>query len=116
MPSTCSCRPWPAALPLIGNLTLASPIFTHNGDDVNGEMQLTFNLLKGEVVPAVKVYDLSGRLVRSLAGRTGAEQLFSWDGTAEGGDLAPPGMYVVRVEVDAQAATKTAIRAVSLVY
>ena len=77
---------------------------------------LDFDVLKGEVVPGVRVYDLSGRLVKSVAGRTGREQVFSWDGTAEGGNLAPPGMYVLRVEVDAQAATKTATRAVSLVY
>jgi len=52
----------------------------------------------------VRVYDLGGRLVRTLwASRdvTAGRHRVEWDGRSDGGQLVVPGIYLVRVEVEA---------------
>ena len=48
------------------------------------------------------VYDASGRLVRRLvaprAGGVGNSHVFTWDGTAMGGQKVPAGIYMLRVD------------------
>ena len=54
----------------------------------------------------VRLYDLSGRLVRTLwKGREAAagRHRLRWDGRSESGTWAPPGIYLLRVDVEADA-------------
>ncbi|MBT6148074.1 MAG: T9SS type A sorting domain-containing protein, partial [Gemmatimonadetes bacterium] len=67
--------------------------------------------------PTVRLFDLAGRLVvelqnQSLETRRGQ---YVWDGRREG-QMMPPGVYVLQIEVDSDARTERVHKSVSLVY
>lgn len=80
-------------------------IFTPNGDGINEGLVLDFDLLKlTRPAPVVmEIFDLSGRRLRRLdLGRLGSGvQTCRWDGRDEGGRLAPPGLYLYSLQVEA---------------
>ena len=91
---------------LIGEIDVTSPVVTPNGDGVNDELDLTFNLL--QVVRAVpiwlEVYDLSGRRVHRMESESGVgPAMMSWNGRTGGDRPVSPGLYVwvLRVRGDA---------------
>ena len=100
----------------ISNLSLAAPVVTPNGDGINDQLRLTFDLLRAAVVPSLQILDLGGRPVRTLTGREARAQEITWDGTYEGGAPVPPGVYLLRVEVRAEADTEVAVRLVTVAY
>ena len=89
---------------LLQEVAASSPVVTPNGDGVNDEVSFQYTLLQLADAQAVTVdvYDLSGRRVRRVyegleaSGR--GERL--WDGRGTDGPL-PPGIYLFRVQVDA---------------
>jgi hypothetical protein len=61
----------------------------------SGEARIAFGITKTEKVE-VKVYDVTGRLVKTVANRVfagGEEHVVRWDGTDEAGNLVPRGVY-----------------------
>ena len=81
-------------------------VFTPNGDGVNDELVLRFAvvLVGARRSVEVSVFDLSGRLVRTLRQQeeVGAgEYEIEWDGEDEVGDRVPPGVYGLRFHVAA---------------
>jgi hypothetical protein len=64
-----------------------------------GEVTLVLGLSRDQEVEA-KLYDIGGRLVRTLLRRrmTAGEHLVRWDGRDEGGNLVRVGVYFTRVE------------------
>lgn len=60
---------------------------------------------------AVHIYDISGRLVRSLAPCDGNSGVLVWDGRDEGGNELAAGVYFLKVKSDG----KTAVKKVSIV-
>ena len=101
---------------IIGNVSAGAGIVTPNGDGVNDELVLTFDLLKVRAAPQISFYDLAGRLVRQLEGQPGAVQSYRWDGTTDTGDLAPPGTYLCRIEVNTGVGGRAATRVVRVAY
>jgi len=104
---------------LLGQLELSSRAFSPNGDGINDELELRFSLLNilAESPLHIALTDLAGRPVRQL--RTLAlagPQLFRWDGGDEQGRLVPPGLYLLRVEVEGDARTPQASRLVAVAY
>ena len=100
-----------AALALNGNrvilnLAVESPVMTPNGDGVNDETMLNFNIARittGRVI--LSVYDLNGSLVATETEqredpRGGYSMV--WRGRNSGGSLVPPGTYIATVEIDSQ--------------
>ncbi|MCC7265482.1 MAG: gliding motility-associated C-terminal domain-containing protein [Candidatus Latescibacteria bacterium] len=83
----------------------AAPLFTPNGDAVNDEWILTYDLLKLTRPARVRVgiYDLAGIRQREVyAGEEGdGRHRLIWDGTDETGRPVAPGLYLYRVEVEA---------------
>lgn len=63
----------------------------------SGSATVNLGLAKAERVK-VQIFDVSGRLVRTLADRsfTAGEHKLTWDGTANDGHLASRGVYFVR--------------------
>ncbi|MEW6755434.1 MAG: FlgD immunoglobulin-like domain containing protein [Candidatus Latescibacterota bacterium] len=98
----------------------ARPAFTPNGDGRGDELAVTTLLsqFSGEVAVDVGVFDLSGRRVCSLFSgpqAPGAHE-YVWSGRREGGELVPPGIYLCRLKVEADARSFVRTRPVGVVY
>lgn len=65
----------------------------------NPSTRISYRLAGGGAQVALRIYDLSGRLVRTLVDgqRAGGEQAATWDGRADDGRVAPGGVYVYRL-------------------
>ena len=86
-------------------LTITPRVFSPNEDGINDEMVMEFTLVLVGSSTAVEaeIFDLTGRLVRSLeqqrAVSTGRYTI-PWDGKDDGGNRLPPGLYAVRLRLD----------------
>jgi len=91
---------------LIGEVVLQPSLFTPNGDGVNDQVQIDFNLLQllKPVPVSLDLYDLSGRRLGALvsADLGIGPARFRWDGRLDG-RLVPPGIYLWVLRVDADA-------------
>jgi len=101
---------------LIRNLS-DTQVFTPNDDGVNDLYELTFSIVKTDRNATVSVFDLAGRLIAELesveqqVGRAN----FQWDGES-GGSRVPPGVYVLRIEIDTDARNERVHRTVHVAY
>ncbi|MSR84329.1 MAG: hypothetical protein EXS58_15630 [Candidatus Latescibacteria bacterium] len=97
-------------LRVLGQVQLRAPVFTPNGDGANELFTLDFDLLKlTRSVPVVlEIFDLGGHRLRRLElGRLGSgSQTGAWDGRDEAGQLAVPGLYLYRLQVEADSGTE----------
>jgi hypothetical protein len=111
---------------LLHNVTM-NRVFTPNGDGINDQLTVSFTLLKvlAERPVAVDIYDLQGRLAgsaRAVAGATAEGQgkvgtlEYAWDGRDAKGQLAPPGIYLCRISVDADQGLSEQVQLVNVVY
>ena len=103
---------------LIDDLKFSNRIFTPNGDGVNDELTLSFVLLKADSVePHIQILDMAGRVVARLSGEsTGPSRRFVWDGRSEAGQPVAPGVYLYRIDANADAGEATQIYTVSVAY
>lgn len=109
----------PVGESLLANIALGSAVLTPNGDGINDELRVGFDLVNVlEARPLrLHLFDLSGRLVRQVEvlGAAGAQRL-QWDGTDAQGDQVPPGIYLLRLEVEGDARSEGISRVVQVVY
>ena len=78
--------------------------FTPNGDGVNDEVQIGFSVFKinADRQVEVSIYTLNGRRVWQTTQMTGSgEESVPWNGMDQAGVTVPPGLYLVRVALDA---------------
>ena len=101
-------------------IELSAEAFTPNGDGVNDQLDIRFDLvnLSAPVPVNLEVFDLAGtrRAQRPLAQRGSGPHSVSWDGRDDNRGILPPGLYVLRLDVDTDNDTFTASRVVSLAY
>ena len=99
--------PKPQIGKLVGEIAVSTRVFTPNGDGVNDQFEMFFNLLQiVEPAPvALDVFDLAGRRQhRVFAEERGiGPARYRWDGRTADGKLLAPGTYVwvLRVQADA---------------
>ena len=107
----------PGSGQLIANLTV-QPFISPNGDGIGDAAQIRFNVLKVEAPPKVQIYTLDGRLVNTLKGQLQLDQshIYSWSAQDRDGATVPPGSYLCRIGVDAQAGTESLVRVISVAY
>ena len=105
---------------LVLNLQANPPVFSPNGDGINDQLQVSYILLRAlsQVPIDVTLYDLSGRTIRRLqsSGALNGPQQLSWDGRNEGGAMAPPGIYLLRLSIDTDTGTENRTLLVGLAY
>lgn len=95
-------------------------VITPNGDGINDLLELDFsvNKLTSPAPLHVDILDLKGRRVRQVSEgevRLG-RQVRVWDGRDETGRLAPPGLYLYRLQVVGDHETVTRTGPVRVVY
>lgn len=99
---------------------LSAPVITPNNDGANDQLKIEYMLIQfgGNVTVKVDVLDLAGRRWRRLVAREVSAGAYNavWDGTGADGGTVPPGTYLCRIEVDAEARNFSAVRAVGVAY
>ena len=102
---------------LIANFSV-QPVFTPNGDGVGDEAKIRFNILKVDLPAQVQIYTLDGSLVRELEGQRQPDGLwlFTWSGQDHGQTLVPPGIYICRINLEAQTSDEALAQTISVVY
>ena len=101
-------------------LRLSPRAFTPNGDGTNDVVRIEVDLLNlvGPVPVRVMLYDLAGRRLGAVGRDEASGGRFSttWDGRDAQGALLPPGLYILRLEVEADEEKASKEGVVSLVY
>ena len=104
---------------VLGNVDAQPRAVTPQGDGVNDLMQVAYTLFSvREAQVEIAVYGLDGRQVRRLyAGpQSAGTHVQLWDGRNDQAQLVSPGVYLVRVEVDADEATFARLQPVAVAY
>ena len=90
---------------LLVNVAAVPSVFTPNGDGVNERAAITYDItnIAHPTRVRLRIYDLSGRLVRNLYEGLDMSGRFPrfWDGRDDGDDPVPPGHYIFAVALDA---------------
>ena len=105
---------------ILGQLLLDPPVFTPNGDDINDQVAITYDLFKvmSSVPVRVEIWDMNGRLIREVyAGQDQAGRYPRlWDGRTPSGALVPPGLYICRIEAGAEEGEDRRMGVISVAY
>ena len=104
---------------VLGRVSAQPPAFTPQGDGVNDLVELRYTLFSVRSTQVeVRVHSLDGRLVRRVYSgfQSAGLQTAWWDGRDDGGELVAPGLYLVRVEVDADEDRFTSLHPVVVAY
>ena len=104
---------------LVSNFKIEPNPFTPNGDGINDEMTVIFDVQRLLTPKPVRleIFDLNGRRLRLIERHLlsgGYSQ--QWDGRADGGEVVPPGLYVLRISALADDAGSAQTRIVSVAY
>lgn len=106
--------------------------FTPNGDGLNDRTGITFflaniaeprGLIGNEVRElTIKIYDLTGRMIRSLYSQDSraaafiAGNSFEWDGRDDNGKIVRPGVYISQIVIESDNGGEQTARTVTVVY
>ena len=104
---------------LVTNFKVVPNPFTPNGDDINDEVVVTFDIQRLLTPKPVQleIFDLNGRRLR-LVERHLSSGGYSqqWDGRDDVGQVVPPGLYLLRISAAADHAGEAQTRIVSVAY
>lgn len=93
---------------------------TPQGDGVNDRALVYYTLLNTQTDARVQavVYSLAGAQVRHLSAsrQAAGPQTLEWDGRNEAGKIVPPGLYLVRLEVESDDVSHVATRLIGVAY
>lgn len=106
--------------------------FTPNGDGINDIARLTFflaNIAEPRVLIGnqirklnIKIFDLTGRLVRNLYDRESraaafvASNAIEWDGKDDNGKIVRPGVYIAQIVIDSDNGGEQSAKTITVVY
>ena len=105
---------------LLDRVTSSPNPFSPNGDGINDELELGYSLLSlGVPRPVeIKVYDLSGTLVKQIYSGDDfiGEHVRTWDGTDRSNRPVPPGLYLLQIAVSGDAKDEEQARIIGVAY
>lgn len=111
---------------LVGALNVSTTVVTPNGDAVNDRLQMSYEILAvvGEARVSVEIFNLAGQSVRRLyvgladngIYNADSQSELNWDGRNDGGELVPPGLYLLQVEVEGDARSSATIQPFGVAY
>ncbi|MDP6700433.1 MAG: hypothetical protein QGH25_12345, partial [Candidatus Latescibacteria bacterium] len=111
---------------LFGSFAVTPQVFTPNGDGINDSAGIGYDILAvtRPTDVEVKVFDLTGRRVRTLyqgadlSGHYDARTVseLAWDGRDDTGAMVPPGLYLISLLVDGDARQTHRARTVGVAY
>ena len=105
---------------LVDALEIIPDPFTPNGDGINDQIAIAYNVLAltkaGKV--AVQVFDLSGRSVKKIYDATqgSGRYFFNWDGKNDQGETVLPGIYLLQIAVEGDNYSDTLVQSVAVAY
>ena len=106
--------------PVVHRVTVTPNPFTPNGDGINDQTTISYDLLHliNDVPVSLQVYDLAGRQVAELpVGKNqSGRHLVHWNGQNDQGRYLPPGLYVLQVKVATDSGTVSRNSTVAVVY
>ena len=103
---------------VLSPVSVQPAVVTPQGDGVNDDVLIEYSLLRvDDVEVEVCVYNLSGTplWVRTEEQSAGAHRLW-WDGRNQQGQLVPPGIYLVRVQVASSEGDFERLQRVAVAY
>jgi len=104
----------------INGLTLTPRVFSPNGDGINDAVRIEYDLLnlEGAVPVRAELYDLSGQSLGVVVEEVAASGRFAtqWNGRDASGNTMAPGLYILRLSVDADKGEDVRQAVISLVY
>ena len=110
----------PVANKLLIGVEADPPVLTPNADGINDISMIRYDItsVTRPSPVQVRIFDLAGRLVRSLYVGDDSSGRFarSWDGTDDAGQTVPPGNYVLAVSLSTRAEPVNEIGVVSVAY
>ena len=91
---------------VLGDIEIQPAVVTPNGDGVNDALGIDFTVrrLSGVRPVKVRIYDLSGRLMRRLDAQkplVAGRYVLDWAADDQQGRVVPPGIYILRIDIDA---------------
>ncbi len=104
---------------LISRVQATPATFTPNGDGVNDRVAIAYELrdLESQRPIRLRIYDLSGRLVRQSAASTRSGSFAqTWNGRDQAGALVPPGLYLYQLDWDTDQGREVANGMVGVAY
>ena len=104
---------------LVTNFKVLPNPFTPNGDGVNDEVGVTFDIQRLLTPKPVhlEIFDLNGRRLRLIERQLSSGGYSQqWDGRDDVGQVVPPGLYLLRISTEADHAGEAQTRIVSVAY
>ena len=103
---------------VLDQVSIRPGIVTPNGDDIGDQAEIRFAVLKTDTAPQVRIYLMTGEMIRELDGGPGADglQLYTWSGVDRTGARVAPGIYLCRIKLDSQANAQTLARVINVAY
>ena len=98
---------------LLRKLEVAPTLITPNGDGVNDGAAVHLVVAKVESDPEVEIFALGGKRLRILQP---LDETYWWNGRDQAHEIVPPGVYICRIRVSADAGDETAHRIINVAY
>jgi hypothetical protein len=99
---------------------ISTPVITPNGDGINETAEIAFVLTQfaADLEVEIDIFDLSGHQVRKIiaGARTAGAYREAWDGRGNGGTVVPPGTYICRLAVKADAKSIETTKLIGVAY
>jgi len=82
-------------------ITLSSKTFSPNGDGIEDELEINYELINPNYIIAVEIYNEKGQLVRKIAHQNlaGTHGKLTWDGKNNSGNPCPKGHYICFTQI-----------------